>query len=182
MAQLEQLGRPAWLVVPNGWHRIDAARYVERYPDMKVICPGGARRMVEKVVPVDHTYGELPQPDASDDAVRFAEFGPRSQAEGAMLVRSPDGVSVVFGDTMFNLEHQPGCFWFVYGRLLGSTGRPKVTLLGRVMLMLTRTGRQTRAWMEQTASAEPVVRLIPGHGAVVNTDARATLQAVADRL
>jgi len=36
MAELEALGRPAWLVVPVGWHRFDAARYKARYPDLGV--------------------------------------------------------------------------------------------------------------------------------------------------
>lgn len=182
MEALEELGRPAFLVVPNGWHRLDAARYKARYPDLKVVCPAGARRSVGKVVPVDHDYGDLPQPEADDDTVRFAHFGERKQAEGAMLVRSPDGVSVVFADTLFNLPHQPGCVWFFYGRVMGSSGGPKVTLIGRLMLLFTRTGKQTRAWMERTAETEPVVRLIPGHGQVVTQDAAATLKTVASRL
>ena len=37
-------------------------------------------------------------------------------------------------------------------------------------------------WMEATADAEPVVRLVPGHGAVVDADGAAVLREVAGRL
>jgi len=182
MEGLEALGRVAWIVVPNGWHRMDAPRFKARYPDATIVCPGGARAKVEQVVTVDHTYGELPQPDPDDDTVRFAEFGDKPQAEGCMLVRSEDGVTAVFGDTLFNLEPMDGCFGLVYGRLMGNAGSAKVTSLGKLMLFLSRTGKQTRRWMEQTADAEPLVRLVPGHGRVVREHAAATLRAVAARL
>src|SRR5687768_14893240 len=41
MAELEALGKPSVLVVPNGAHRIDIARYHARYPDAKIVCPAG---------------------------------------------------------------------------------------------------------------------------------------------
>src|SRR5688572_5750377 len=53
MAQLERLGMPSYLVVPSGIHRMDARIWKDRYPDMEVVAPAGAREKVEKVVHVD---------------------------------------------------------------------------------------------------------------------------------
>ncbi len=37
--QLDKLGEPAFIVVPNKFHVMDAACYKERYPAAKVLCP-----------------------------------------------------------------------------------------------------------------------------------------------
>ena len=34
------------LVVPGGFHRLDAKIYKARYPQVKVLCPAGARQKV----------------------------------------------------------------------------------------------------------------------------------------
>src|SRR5438067_9200018 len=46
MAKLEAFGRPAFLVVPNDHHRLDAKTWKQRYPQLQVIAPGGARAKV----------------------------------------------------------------------------------------------------------------------------------------
>src|SRR5579872_5131186 len=58
MTRLESLGRPSVMIVPNGWHRLDAARYKKRYPGLRVVCPEAAHARVALVVPVDATIGE----------------------------------------------------------------------------------------------------------------------------
>jgi len=193
MEQLESFGRPAWLVVPNGWHRMDAARYKARYPDLRVVCPRGSRKRVERVVAVDATYGSLRGSSGDDegsshalvdddDTVRFEYFGDKGQMEGVMLVRSDDGCTAVFGDLLFNVPHQPGFFWWFYGRVMGSTGGPKVTLLGRLFLVMGRARKAYRSWLERTAEVEAPVRLVPGHGEVVVDDAAGVLRMVAAAL
>lgn len=182
MAQLEALGRPRWLVVPNGWHRIDAPRYRARYPDLQVICPRDSQKRVAEVVQVDFTYDTFPQPDAGQPTVWFEHFGGLKAMEGAMLVRSADGITVVLGDSLFNLKHMPGLFGFIYGRLLGNAGGPKVTLIGRLFLMAGDGKATYRAWLEKTAALSRLVRVIPGHGEVIEGDVAATLRAVAATL
>lgn len=181
MAALEALGRPAWLVVPNGWHRLDAARYKARYPALKVVCPAQARASVEKRVPVDGTYADFPALDA-EGTVRLEHFEADRHVEGALIVRSADGVTLAFADSLFNLPHRRGLFWFVYGRLLGSTGGPRVTLIGRLMMTFTRSRAPYRAFLRRWAESGEVVRLIPGHGDVVATDATRVLTELADSL
>src|SRR5688500_1555471 len=50
MAEIEAFGAPAFILVPNAFHRIDCARFKRRYPGAKVLCPRGARAKVERVV------------------------------------------------------------------------------------------------------------------------------------
>src|SRR5678816_655846 len=66
MAALEAFGTPAWLIVPSDLHRMDIKPWKDRYPDMLVVAPAGARTQVEKIVPVDAT-----SVDFGDPSVRF---------------------------------------------------------------------------------------------------------------
>ena len=53
MQALEDYGQPAFLVVPNDHHRLDARAWKERYPSMQVVAPEGSRTKVEEAVHVD---------------------------------------------------------------------------------------------------------------------------------
>lgn len=174
MKKLEAWGEPALLVVPNGYHRLDAANFERRYPDAKVVCPRAAKRKVEEVVPVDLVYSAVP----ADDAVRFEHLDGVREAEGVLSVRSADGVTLIFNDVLFNVPGLPGFSGFVM-KLLGSTGGPKVTLIGRLLVVKDKPA--LRAHLERLATAE-VVRLIPGHGDVIEARAAEILREVAGRL
>jgi len=179
MAQLEDLGRLAYLVVPNGWHRLDAPRYKARYPGLQVICPSKSRDFVEKKLPVDGTYDDFRE---LGESVRLEHFDAERHVEGAMVVRSEDGLSLVFADSLFNLDHQPGLYWFVYGRLLGATGGPRVTAIARVMMRLSRSRKPFREYLARYAEGGEVVRLVPGHGAVVDRGTTGVLRDLVDTL
>ena len=53
MAQLDALCPVEHIVVPNGFHRLDAPRYKTRYPKARVYCPPGARKKSEQRIAVD---------------------------------------------------------------------------------------------------------------------------------
>ena len=55
MRQLEAFGTPAFLIVPNAFHRQDAAAFKHRYPELTVLAPSGSRAKVEQKVAVDGT-------------------------------------------------------------------------------------------------------------------------------
>src|SRR5579862_5654652 len=59
MKELEAFGTPAFLVIPNAGHRLDAAAYKERYPKMTVVAPAVSKEKVEQVVKVDDTAGSF---------------------------------------------------------------------------------------------------------------------------
>src|ERR1044072_7121376 len=46
MKELEAFGKPAFLVVPNGFHRMDSQIYKQRYPDIAVLCPQRAQKKI----------------------------------------------------------------------------------------------------------------------------------------
>ena len=63
MASLEEYGRPAFLIVPNDIHRLDAKTWKDRYPAMQVVTPEGSRAKVEEVVPVDSVTPKFDDPN-----------------------------------------------------------------------------------------------------------------------
>src|SRR5690606_29845051 len=99
-AQVEALGPIRALIVPNGYHRLDAPAYAARYPEAKVYAPSGSRALVEKVVRVDGTLEDYP----GDARLWFEPLAGVGDAEGTMLVRSEDGLSVVLNDAVFNMD------------------------------------------------------------------------------
>jgi hypothetical protein len=180
MAWLEGLGRPAWMVVPNGFHRMDAARFKARFPDLQVIAPRGARKKVAEKVAVDHTYDALPQPEPGDNSVRFEHLEGFKGFEGVMTVRSEDGATLVLNDAVFNLRHGEGLFWLVYGRLMGNAGGPKVTTVGRLFLVKDKPA--FRAHLERLADTPGLKRIIVAHGDVIDQGAPEVLRAIAATL
>jgi hypothetical protein len=175
MRELERWGTPAFLVVPNGWHRLDCAVFKQRYPEARVVCPAGSRKRVEQVTPVDLTYDAFP----GDHSVMFGHVAGIGDVEGVMTVRSEDGVTLVFNDLLFNIPHLPG-FHGMMMRLMGSSGGPRVTRLMR--LMAVKDKRALSEHLRALADTPELVRLVPGHGQVIARDAAATLRAVANAL
>lgn len=157
MAELERWGEPSFLLVPNAWHRIDAAAYKERYPRITVVCPEAARKKVEAVVKVDGTYSDFPvDPDVSVEHLDGVK-----KIEGFMKIRSSDGVSLAFCDAVFNQPHLPGFAGFLY-RLFGSSGGPKVTRIFRIAAVDDK--KALRAHLERLAAIPDLRRVIVMHG------------------
>jgi hypothetical protein len=63
MRALEDYGRPAFLVVPNDHHRLDAKIWKDRYPTIEVVAPEGSREKVDQVVHVDTTDPRFDDPN-----------------------------------------------------------------------------------------------------------------------
>src|SRR5450432_1107007 len=59
-ARLEAFGTPAFLIVPNGGHRLDAPAYKQRYAALQVFTPKGSRERVQQVIAIDGTYEDFP--------------------------------------------------------------------------------------------------------------------------
>jgi hypothetical protein len=175
MAEIEAWGAPAFLLVPNGWHRLDAPPFARRYPGAVVLCPVAAAKRVAKVVRVDGSYRDFP----IDPTVALAHLDGMGEREGFLEVRSPDGVTLVFNDAVFNLPNMPGFSGLVY-RLTGSTGRPRVTRIARWFMVRDR--RAFRAELERLAALPDLRRVIVSHGEMMTDAPGATLQRVAAEL
>ena len=83
MRELLEWGKPAYLLVPNAYHRLDAPAWKRRFPELTVLTPRGSRAKVAEVVQVDGTYEDFP---ARDD-VRLSTRPGVEEREGSMIVR-----------------------------------------------------------------------------------------------
>lgn len=174
LRQLEAFGRPAFLVVPNGFHRQDAAAWKHRYPDLTVLAPRGARAKVEDRVAVDGTLEDFPP----DPTVRFETLGGVAEREGVMLVRSQDGTTVVLTDAMFNMDRKRDVLGFLFTTVLGSAPGPRVSRLAKLLLIADRAA--LRRDFERYAGLPDLQRLVVAHEKVATgPDARAALLAAA---
>ena len=176
MAAIEAWGRPAVLIVPNGWHRLDAAAFKARYPQLRVICPAGAQRRVQAVVPVDaHLDFLVPTPQ-----LRLEPIGGLRHGEGAMLVRSPSGrASLVLNDLVFNLAPTGGIKGLLL-RLSGSTGGPKIPPLAR--LLMIRDSRAVATHLRRMAEVPNLVRILVSHGSIITSTPQMVLLQLAELL
>ena len=178
MRALEALGRPAWLVVPNAGHRLDAAKYKARYPDLKVVGPPGGRKGIEEKVPIDVLASEA---TLDDDRVRFELPRGIAEAEVAMVVRSDDGTTVVLNDVMFNMDPKADWLGWAITSVLGSAPGPRVSRLSKWMFVKDQAA--LRAEFERWAALPDLVRVIVSHEKVASgPEARAALLRAASYL
>lgn len=170
MKRIDAFGDVSAIVVPNGFHRLDAPPFKARYPQARVYCPAGARKKVEEVVAVDGTYDDYP----GDDAVSLATLDGTARREGVMIVRSAGGTTVVFNDAIFNMEHFGGFSGFVFKHLTKSTGGPRVSRIGKFFLV--KDAAAFRAHLERLAATPELARMIVSHGATVEKDPAAAIR------
>jgi len=176
MKEIEAWGTIAWAVVPNGFHRLDAPAFHARYPDAKVICPSGARKKVEEVVPVSGTYDDFPK----DEHVSFEHLDGTAQAEGVMTVKGSSGTTLVLNDALFNMPDLPGFSGFVLKHLTSSSGGPRISRISRLFLIKDKAN--FRAHLERLADTPNLARVIVSHHEVIADEPAKVLRAVAATL
>src|SRR5690606_2731446 len=169
-AELESFGEPAFLIVPNSGHRLDAPAYKRRYPKLRVFAPRGSRAGVSEVVPVDGSYEDFPE----FPSLRLETLTGVGEKEGVLLVRSSDGTSVVLNDVMFNMDRKKDPLGFFFTTLLGSAPGPRVSRLAKLVFVKDKAA--LRAEFERLAAIDDLVRVIVAHEKVASgSDARAAL-------
>jgi hypothetical protein len=157
MRAIEEWGTPAYLLVPHTRHRMDAERFKKRYPELKVLATRGALDRAKQAVSVDGTYEDFPE----DDAVQLRMLRGCGGKEGAMIVRSRDGVTVVLNEVVFNLPRPNGFVERAALRLLGLGPGPRVT--GVVKAELVDDAQELCAELEHLAALPGLVRLVVSH-------------------
>jgi hypothetical protein len=165
MRELEALGPIVEMLVPNAGHRLDSAAYKRRYPGIRVYCPPGGREKIAEVVPVDGTYLDFP----SDDSVRLEVLDGLAGAEGAMIVRSADGLTVVLNDTVMNMDRKRDILGFLYTTIMGSAPGPRVSRAAR--LLYVKDQPALRSHLLRLAELPDLRRLIVSHEKVAFGDA-----------
>lgn len=176
IAEIEAWGPVAAIVVPNGYHRLDARAFHDRYPGARVVCPRGSRAKVEQVVPVTGGYEDEP----ADTAVALETLDGTAAAEGVMIVRDAGGASLVFNDIVFNMPHLPGVHGFVLRRITGSSGGPRISRIARWFLAKDKPA--LRAHLERLAATPDLRRIVVSHHEVIDRDPARVLRDVAATL
>jgi hypothetical protein len=172
MKELEAFGEPAFLLVPNSFHRQDAFIFKQRYPKLRVLCPRAATGKVKQVVTPDGSYDDMP----NDPRVHVFHMRGVKEREGALFVESDSGSTVVFCDAVLNMAPRSGIVGFV----LAPTGRPGVPRFSRWFIVSDRAA--FRGHLEELASATNLRQVLVGHGNTIGDDAAGTLKSVAAEL
>lgn len=172
MHRLEVLGAPRFLIVPSGIHRLDVRPWKDRYPQLCVVAPEGARAKVAEVVSVDCTDVDL-----NDPCVHLEVVNGTDRQELAMLVESAGGKTLVLNDLIFNLPDVKGLAGFGLRALGFGPGHPCMPRL--VKKKLVRDEAAVRAQLRAWAQIPGLERLLVAHGGPTAT-ARQTLMDISN--
>jgi hypothetical protein len=177
MQAVEAWGTPAFLIVPSALHRLDAAAYKARYPALRVLCPRGAQRAAGEVVPVEGLLEEFP----SDAHVSFRPLAGIKDKEGAMLVRSQEGITVVLNDALFNMPVPRDFPARIIVKMLGSAPGPRIS---RVLKLLWLSDKAAfRQSLQQLSEISDLTRVIVAHDSPISGPAaREALQSAVEQL
>jgi hypothetical protein len=176
MARIELLGRPTFLIVPSDGHRMDAKIWKDRYRDMLVITPPGARDGVAEAVAVDATDDVLGDPD-----VDFLTVPGTGDHESALVVRRAEGTTIICNDVIGNVAHPKGIGAQIMGRLMGfGVTHPQVP---RVIRHKVIDDEKALAALFENWAADPALRrIIVSHGDIVEKNPAAVLRTLAKDL
>jgi hypothetical protein len=175
MAVLEAQGRPAFLIVPNDHHRLDARAWKERYPQVRVVAPEGARDKVARAVPVDTTA-----PDFDDPDVQFMAVPGTQGHEAALLIHRAGGETLVLNDLVGNIRHEHGFGGWLL-RLMGFAGEA-AHIPAPVKMMLVKDKDALREQLLRWAELDSLRRIVVSHGTPIDDNPRQVLRDLAASL
>lgn len=176
MARIEALGEPSILVIPNGAHRLDARAWKQRYPELRVLAPAGAREEVSEVVPVDATATDI----LDDPDVRFEPVAGTEERESALVVHRPTGHTLVCNDIIGHVRHPNGMGAQIMARIMGfGVNEPQIPRVAKLHIKSPKAlAAQLRGW----AALENLRRIIVSHGDPITEDPAGQLQRLANGL
>lgn len=173
MKRIETLGDPAFLIIPNGGHRLDSLPFKVRYPKAKVIAAKGSQKQVGEAVKVDANVADLGKD------VDLVSVGGMGDAELAMLVHRSGGATLIVNDIIGNVAHPKGLGARIMARLTGFGPKPRVPrlLLMRYVKDKAALAAQLREW----SAISDLTRIIPSHGDIL-ANPQVVLRRLADSL
>jgi len=175
MRRLEQFGTPAFLIVPNAIHRMDARIWKDRYPAMQVITPRGARSKVSEIVHVDAVDGAF-----GDPGVSFVSVPGTQDCESALVVKGPSGATLVVNDLIGNIHGTTGFGGWLLRLMKFAGERPHIPLPCKFKLVKDRSA--LKAQLLRWADIPDLRRILVSHGSTIETDPPATLRRLAHSL
>ena len=176
MRRIEELGRPSFLIVPNGHHRLDARIWKQRFPELKVLSPPAAKDRVGEAVQVDATKAEF-----GDESIELVTVPGTGEAEAALVVTRSSATTLVVNDLIANVRHPRGIGAKIMARLFGfGVNGPQVPRIAKRMMVKDKKALagQFRAW-----AAEPQLkRIIVSHGDIIDVNPAGVLRTLAAKL
>ncbi len=175
MAQIEAFGPPRFMIVPNPGHRLDAHIFKQRYPEIRVLAPPGAKAAVTAAVTVDATTDIL-----ADPQVDFVIVPGTDEAESALVVRRSGGTTLITNDIIGHVSHPHGLGANVMARLFDyGVHSPSVPRTIRKFIKDRHAlAGQMRAW----AALPDLKRIIVSHVDPITENPRADLERLAAEL
>ena len=175
MRRIEEFGTPAFLIVPNEIHRMDAKIWKDRYPNMRVLTPAGARSKVEEIVAVDSTSGNF-----GNAAVVFSAVAGTLEHEAALQITGPHGTTLVLNDLVGNIRDATGFSgWFL--RMMKFAGdKPRIPTPVRWKLVSSKA--QLREQLLEWAAIPGLKRILVSHGAIIDEHPSDVLRNLANSL
>ena len=175
MRALEDYGQPAWLIVPNDHHRLDAAAWKQRYPQIRVVAPEGSRKKVAEAVPVDSSA-----PRFGDPNVRFVIVPGTRAHEAALVVETRTGTTLVLNDIVANIRNARGFGGWLL-ELMGFAGdEPHVPK--PVALMMIDDKAALRTQLLEWAAIDSLNRILVSHGEPIEANPQQALRELAQSL
>ena len=175
MSALEAYGRPAYLIVPSDKHRLDAKTWKDRYPEIQVVAPEGARAKVEETVPVGTVA-----PRFKDPNVQFVTVPGTRGREAALVVRTPQGTTLVLNDVVANIRDAAGFGGWLL-QLAGFAGK-EAQVPAVVKMALIEDTKALRAQLLQWSEIDSLVRILVSHGSPIEDNPRHVLRELAGSL
>lgn len=175
MSALEAYGRPAYLIVPSDKHRLDAKTWKDRYPEIQVVAPEGARAKVEETVPVGTVA-----PRFDDPNVQFVTVPGTRGREAALVVRTPQGTTLMLNDVVANIRDAAGFGGWLL-QLAGFAGK-EAQVPAVVKMALIEDTKALRAQLLQWSEIDSLVRILVSHGSPIEDNPRNVLRELAGSL
>jgi hypothetical protein len=171
LAQILALGTPRALVVPNHLHSLDAGAFVTKLNVTAYVPSPGVELIAERVT--CRPISELPV----DAALRvFTNEGFRTK-EAVLFVRED---TLLIADLVTNVPHVASLTGLVM-RFVGFTG-PEPRLPKPVRKRVETDTAAVRGLLTTLADLPGLARIVPTHGAVVESNAPAALRRIAASL
>lgn len=158
MKKLDSWGTPSILLIPHARHLTDAPRYKYCYPSLRVYAPPAVVNKAREVVKVDGTFADAPL----DSSASLELLDGTAEAEGALLVHSSDGTSVILNEVVFDLEPPKSSIVRVAMKVAGFGPGPRVPPVAKFELV--KNDESLAQHLERLAAIPDLVRLIVGHG------------------
>lgn len=189
MKQIESVGSIDYLIIPNAYHRMDAAVYHQRYPTAKVVTlPDWVRTRVSEVVPVDMDVRELETIfPGSVRVVRITGMADPAKEVGDFeyayeFLREDGTWAFVVTDALFNFQDKS-----LFKRMLGIRGIEQpdgccTPIMGRISQYLAFDTKLVKEFYRGLAKRNDMSMILMAHGDIFLGDTQKAFQDIADNI